>query len=255
MDTKIWHKTTFSKESLPLWNCPHCHNGILKLADGKSHFEETESSKDGHKEDYWEPEFIRYVFSGFLECSTCHELVAFVGDGQIEHDGFYDHENDIYMEDYGDVFTPIYFSPALQIFKIPNNCPNDINKEINSSFSLFWNDLPSCANKIRTSLEMIMDQQKVKKSYVSGGKRRALSLHKRIENFKLIKPDIADFLLAIKWIGNTGSHTGKLERIDVLEAYELLELSLNKLYDDTEIKLSKISKEIIKRKGTRKRKS
>jgi len=71
----------------------------------------------------------------------------------------------------------------------------------------------------------------------------------------LIKPDIADFLLAIKWIGNTGSHTGKLERIDVLEAYELLELSLNKLYDDTEIKLSKISKEIIKRKGTRKRKS
>ena len=43
--------------------------------------------------------------------------------------------------------------------------------------------------------------------------------------------------------------------MDILEAYELLEHSINKLFDDTEYKLKKMTKEIIKRKGTRKRKA
>jgi hypothetical protein len=55
--------------------------------------------------------------------------------------------------------------------------------------------------------------------------------------------------MAIKWIGNKGSHLGGIEKNDLLDAYELLEYSLNKLYNDPSKRLDKIAKRIIKRKG------
>ena len=255
MDIKTYLKTTFSKESIPDWDCPICKKGLLKLIDDKFNFEETELSKSAHKEDFWEPEFSRLVFNGILKCSACGELVMFIGDGEVEHIAYHDYNTDDFFEEYNNVFRPVYFFPPLQIFNFVDKCPNEIKKEINESFGLFWSDLPSCANKIRTSLELIMNQQKVKKLDISRGQKRPLTLHKRIEAFKLIKPNVANHLLAIKWIGNAGSHIGKLERIDLLDAYVLLEHSLIKLYDDKETELNKISKEINKRKGTRKKKN
>lgn len=98
-----------------------------------------------------------------------------------------------------------------------------------------------------------MNQQKVKKTYIQKGKRRRFTLHQRIEEFKLVKFEIANFLLAIKWIGNSGSHIGKLESKDILVAYELLEHTLNKLFDDKDSELKKKSKEINQRRGIRKK--
>jgi len=66
--------------------------------------------------------------------------------------------------------------------------------------------------------------------------------------------EVKELLLAIKWIGNTGSHVGKLETIDILETYQLLEFALKKLFGNEESKIKKITKEINKRKGIRKRK-
>ena len=181
------------------------------------------------------------------------DFIAFLGDGSLDHVHYYNNYQDEYIEDYNEVFYPLYFNPPLNIFQINEKCPEDIKNEIIDSFKLFWNDLPSCANKIRTSLEMLMNQQKVKKTFIQRGTRKNLSLHKRIEEFKNTKPEIADFLLAIKWIGNSGSHVGKLEKVDVLDAYELLEHSLNKLFDDKEAELKKKTIEINKRRGTRKK--
>lgn len=97
-----------------------------------------------------------------------------------------------------------------------------------------------------------MNEQGVKKFEIKGGKRVPISLHKRIENCN--HSEIKDLLLAIKWIGNTGSHIGKIETIDILEAYRLLEFSLNKIYNDEMKEIKKITKEINNRKGTRRRK-
>ena len=48
-------------------------------------------------------------------------------------------------------------------------------------------------------------------------------------------------------------HSSDLETIDVIETYKLLEFSLKKLYENEEKEIKKITNEIIKRKGTRKR--
>jgi hypothetical protein len=253
MEIKRWLKNSFSKNQIPDWLCPSCSSGLMKIEPEQFHFEETQLSKSWHGHDNWEPEFIQYRFHGTLKCKSCGDFVSFLGTGGVDHVHYFDEYQNDYTEQYNDIFYPLFFNPPLPLFKVHKNCPDDIKNEIEDSFGLFWNDLPSCANKIRTSLEMLMNQQKIKKSFLQGSKRKKMTLHRRIEEFKKVQPEIAGFLLAIKWIGNTGSHPGKLEKVDVLDAYELLEHSLNKLFDDTEGKLKKITKEINKRKGTRKR--
>jgi len=252
MDKDIWLKASFTKKRVPDWPCPHCSKATLRFDTFKS--EETALSKTFHSNEDWGPEFLHYSFTGSLTCPSCNEFVAFLGSGSEEFDYYYDDYHDQHVEKNYSLFYPKYFFPALQLFKIPDKCPSDVKQAISDSFALYWNDRSSCANKIRVSLELLMNQLKVRKYLITEQRiKKRLSLHARIEAFKTSKPDIADFLLAIKWIGNTGSHSGKIEEIDILEAYEMLELTLNKLYDNKEDELKRVAKAINKRKGTRKR--
>lgn len=253
MDKQLWLKSEFDKKNIPDWTCPHCAKSILKIRSFES--DETALSKEWQSHEDWEPEFIRFSFSGSLICPTCEEFVSFLGNGWLELYNRYDYQTERYMEEGKACYAPKYFYPALVLFEIPDKCPEKIREIISESFALYWSDLASCANKIRVSLEILMDEFRVKKTYINRNRnRKRLSLHQRIEEFKKLKKDVAEFLLAIKWIGNTGSHIGELNKMDILETYEMLELALNKLYDNNEVRLTKIAKEINKNKGRRKRK-
>ncbi|MEM6299596.1 MAG: hypothetical protein AAF740_12985, partial [Bacteroidota bacterium] len=52
---------------------------------------------------------------------------------------------------------PKYFDPPMKIIDVPENCDEGVEKELESSFKLFFNDLDACANKIRRTLEVLMD--------------------------------------------------------------------------------------------------
>jgi len=253
MDKETWLKDSFSEQNTPDWPCPSCNKGLLVLDSDDFSFEETVLSKKWKVSDDWFPGDVQYRFHGTLKCQRCKDSITFLGNGKVDYIQYYDEYDHSLQEEYNRVFNPLYFNPPLKIFRINEKCPENIKGMIEDSFKLYWSDLSSCANKIRVSLELLMNQQKVKKTIIHTGKRINLSLHQRIEEYKIHQPEIANFLLAIKWIGNTGSHIGNLEKADILEAYELLSHSLNKLYDTTEAKLKTISKEIIKRKGARKR--
>jgi hypothetical protein len=253
MDLNIWTKRHFSENSKIEWPCPNCFNSSLTLVKGKIFSEESAASAKFRQEnDDWEIEWIEYVFSGQISCKSFKETMFFTGIGNPEHFHNYDNYTNEHTEEYINIFTPTYFQPFIKLFKIPLNCPKELREEIENSFKLFWCDLQSCANKIRISLEIFLNEQKVKKFEIRSGKRQPISLHKRIEIYN--HSEIKDLLIAIKWIGNTGSHVGNLETIDILEAYRLLEFSLNKIYNDDSKEIKKISKEIIKRKGPVKRK-
>lgn len=252
MNLSIWAKRHFNESSKIEWPCPNCKSSNLELQKDKLQAVESATSKNTrNKENDWEIEWIELIFCGYLICKNCTESVFFTGTGNPEHYQYYDNILEDYHEEYIQTFTPTFFQPFIPLFEIPEICSEELKNEINSSFKLFWCDLPSCANKIRISLEIFLNEQKVKKFEVKNGKRFPISLHKRIEIYN--HSEIKDLLLAIKWIGNTGSHVGEIQTVDVLEAYRLLEFSLKKIYDDDTKELKKITKEIIKRKGTRKR--
>jgi hypothetical protein len=252
MELNIWTKRHFTEKSNIEWPCPNCGSKSLEIVPEKFNSEETATSKRIRSEsEDWEPDWIRLIFSGQLSCKNCSETVYFTGKGSPEHSGYYNYEEDYFDETWENTYTPTFFQPAIHIFSIPERCSNELKTEILNSFKLFWCDLASCANRIRVALEILMNEQGVKKYEIKNAKRIPLTLHKRIELYN--HPEIKDLLLAIKWIGNSGSHNHNLETIDIVEAYRLLEFSLNKLYNDETKELKKITKEINKRKGARKK--
>lgn len=75
-------------------------------------------------------------------------------------------------------------------------------------------------------------------------KRVKLSLHNRIEEFKKKSSALADLLMAIKWLGNAGSHITAITSNDILDAYEMMEHLLAEIYDPPAKNLAKLAKQI-----------
>jgi hypothetical protein len=76
-------------------------------------------------------------------------------------------------------------------------------------------------------------------------------LHDRILSFKNkhSQSDAADFLLAIKWLGNAGSHVGRITKDDVLDGFDMLEVALDKIFVHAARTLSKKVTAVNRRKG------
>ena len=255
MENIKWEHSMFKEGSKIKWPCPNCSSIALKLSKKTIIKEETLESQKAHDHPDWGPEFIQEKFAGYLKCFACNDVIMFTGDSHLEPEMESEPGDDRPQEIWKRWYNPTFFEPPLHFFALKEIYPEDVRIEILSSFKLFWCDLSSSANKIRVALEILMNEQGINKTYLTkNSKRRKYNLHQRIEKFETENKKVADFLLAIKWIGNTGSHLGGLTHVDVLEAYQLLEHTLLSLYDNKEEKLRKISKEINSRKGVRKRK-
>lgn len=148
--------------------------------------------------------------------------------------------------------VPKYFNPALEIIPVPNYLNKSIAFCLVESFKLFWIDNSACANKIRIMVEAIMNERKIPKTVLKSGKRSRINLHKRIEKFQIKNQEVGERLIAIKWIGNDGSHEmDVLKREDILNAYEILLECFEKLYNPRPAALLKIVKKINKNKGVK----
>jgi len=239
-DRKIWLDWNRKKP------CPSCGSGLLFPSANKGIIEnETVDSKFKNSYGY---NYTEYLFSIHLKCSNCGDIVAVSGN--------FSEENEPSNEEFGiqRYYDPISFYPPPKIISIPESCPKSVSRLLNDSFGLYWLDVGSCANKIRISIEVLMDELKINKTRIVSGKRRKLSLHERISKFKITNIEIGDILLSIKWIGNAGSHFSDIVKEDLLDAYQLLEYSLLQLYNDEKRNLIKISKEInLKKKPIKKK--
>ena len=222
MDDSLF-KQNFSLNNVPHWPCVICARGILrvKAEDFRAEYNrETQAHKDDPSFDY---DWVRYIFHGLLRCNLCEEKVVFCGTGAVEQD--YDDSERGWS--YYDYFEPKYFHPTVRIIVIENNeaVPEQVLSSVDKACELFWTDLDSCANRIRTAVEYILDDLKIPR-------KKHLSLHARIEMLDSSKyADAKTILEAVKWIGNTGTHElGGLHRESVIEGFRMLEHCLSILY-------------------------
>lgn len=245
----IW-KNPFTIDNVPQWTCPSCKSGTL-IGDKKTiKIVESVGSKATRGHDEWDQGWVSGAFGGEIKCNNpkCAETVLIIGKMDVQADQEYDEQYGGWTSAYYEYLFPKAFMPALHIFFVHQDIPDSIKKAIAESFKVYWIDTSSCGNKIRTVVELIMDEYKISKIYTDKGKRREYSLHKRIELFKAIKPQEAEQLMAIKWIGNSGSHQNDdLPKDDILDAYEILEHVTVKLYEKDSHRIKKLSKAINKR--------
>lgn len=240
-DYFVWSCVGLEEHEFPDIYCPNCNN-VLTYQQGSLTEEETSKSQPNSKD---------YIITCKYHCEYCNEPVIMMGYGYSENQ-FVIYDDPNFNKDLI-LYTPHSFIPTIHLFNIPSKCPLDVREQIIKSFSLFWHDIDSCVNKLRMSLELLMDSQRINKTETLSKGRRTkhqLTLHKRIELFKEKNQKVGELLEAIKWIGNKGSHANKKLIVnEVIDAHDLLEHALNELYEPKIDALYDLAKEINKRKG------
>lgn len=243
-------KRWFNEISVPPWVCPTCGKGYLQLQAGSLCRGERVRTRD-HQHEAFEPEWIEYVYSCMFICSNalCKEFVSSSGTGGVDIDYSHDHNGEVDAS-YQDFFRPHIFEPPLKIIAIPANCPDSVSEPLTESFRLALMAPSAAANSIRIAVENILTDLKIKRFRVKDGKRRFVTLHERIA---LIPPEyveLKDLVLAVKWLGNSGSHDhGVLTLDDVLDAYELTEHILSQIYGPKPKHLKALAKRVNKKRG------
>jgi hypothetical protein len=243
MDRYLWLKT-ISSTRCPPWPCPVCHRGTMFLKKDSLVSGETVPSKRSRNFEHFDPmESIDYIFTAWAVCSndSCQEEFVISGNGGVGAE--YNNEgNDWNYEDY---FLPRHCYPMPHIISIPRKCPSEVALELEAAFIVFWSNPAACAGRIRVAVELLMNHvgiQKKKKN--KQGKFYDLSLHARVEIFSQRNKLIGPRLMALKWIGNSGSHVGDIRKIELLDAFELLEDALMEIVDKRSERLAELAKKM-----------
>jgi hypothetical protein len=250
LNKSFWKTLRFVKGEDPNLICPTCNKGIIKGITGTFKAEDTADTKALQKSNYPFTEMdVDFRFSTLLRCNNpnCQEVISCLGTG------YYDQHDELQpghiYPTYYKYYSPEYFSIPLHIIEIKDSYPKEIKKALIASFKVFFCDSEACANKIRTVVEILLDLLKVKYTIINRHRKRVgLPLHARIIEYRKKNQQLADLLLAVKWIGNSGSHDSKITKDDTLDAYRILEYVLTKLYANNEAELIQMASQINKMK-------
>lgn len=242
----------FNIEHLPQWLCPTCKIGILEIGEKTADIEQTAESTALKWHPNYDHELAEYTINATLKCNNkkCCETVISVGSGRVSEYQDYSDEGEP-IHEYITLFRPSYFQPSLNIFNVPDNTPENIAKMLNKSFALFFCDSDSCCNRIRVCIEFMLDELKVPRVYRNKeNKEMRSNLHYRIEHIPEEYEKIKGLLLAIKWLGNVGSHGNEgLTKKVTIDAYEILKLVLNIIYKPSDEHIFDLAHKINEAKG------
>jgi Domain of unknown function (DUF4145) len=235
----------FSPSSPPAWCCPACGGAALAVVKDSFRVEETADSKENRNHSDWEPFWFKQQFSILLRCHKCEEPVFSLG-----HTESVESDDEEHGRVFSDAIVPQFFVPAVPMIGLPKGCPKEIADEVINASSLYWSSPASAGNRIRVCVERLMDYVKIpKKGKTKKGEFQDLTLHARIERYTKKSPDVGQKLLAIKWLGNAGSHSEDLKQTDVLDAFELLSYALEEILEGKSNRLKQLTSSIIKSKG------
>jgi hypothetical protein len=241
-----FYKKKFYKKPLS-FPCPSCINGHVTFKDENIRIDSTVIERKTRNSFLSFNSGDVYRMAAVSFCSLCEDPLSVIGTAK-----YYDNSSSPVSSDYlggkkylG--FTPLFFHPPLNIFPVSDYCPKEIQKTILLAFSHYWNDTSASANSIRTAVELILNEQKIEK----GDKENKLKLHARIELYKKKNKELGTRLMAVKWIGNEGSHEGILSADNILDGFEILYSVIHELYDlpNQNLRINELADKINENKG------
>ncbi|MFD9055245.1 MULTISPECIES: DUF4145 domain-containing protein [Streptomyces] len=190
-------------------------------------------------------------FYGELQCPRlpCGNRHIVVGEWSLEWGpaSIKGSEDDPYLVGY----SVRHILPELPLIGSSQEVPEDLKALISSASRVLLSDPNAAANRIRSAIECLLSHKRVKKFGVDRrGRRVRLSTHQRIELFKQVNEPASVQLMAMKWIGNAGSHEAEAIPLDhALNGIEHFARALELVYDPRERELQRRAEKIIKAKG------
>lgn len=239
---------SFSKDAAPNWPCPRCGGGHLRLKPESLSSSWTANTNEASNHEAFEACWVEQRFVALLKCDNekCKEPVVVAGTGTVE-----EWPGERFAETlYEDVFVPTYVFPSPKLIDIPPNAPSAVVEELHQAFIASWSDFSSASNRIRSAAERLLDALKIPKTTLNKNRKRVpLPLHSRIKKTQTKYPQTHQWLFAIKWLGNAGSHSTALSRDDVFDALDIFEAVLHELYSGHRQKIEKLAAHVNARKG------
>lgn len=229
----------------PLIQCPHCR--MSSLEPTLEVFEDSASLTERNDPD-WDPGRIFGFFYGTYGCSRtqCNKRHAVAGAWRVDWDPELSVDEDLDEETLTKSYEVKFAIPPLPIAELPEKVPNLVQDLVESASSVILSDPSAAANRIRSAIEATLDDQRVKK--LKPNRRDRLTTHGRILEFQAKNPDAAELLMAMKWIGNLGSHErSPLPLNMVLDGIELFAGALELIYDRRKLELARRAAQINKR--------
>jgi hypothetical protein len=220
------------------WPRPHCRTcGEGYVSWEKPVTARTEQSMKDMDCPGWEPEWITGTMHviGHCDYSECKQRVIGVGKFRVdyatsalgsEHQGV----------PYSEFYKVEYFNPPLPLLSLPEAVPQDVRNAIDRAAPIIFVDPSSAATVLRSSIELFLTDWGIP-AYDSSNRR--ITLHKRIELWKAATENqqVGEQLLAVKWIGNSGSHEGEpLSVRAVVDGLEFMDAAFNELMVAPELK-------------------
>lgn len=232
----LWNET-FLENEIPALPCPWCDRGNLRYLNKTLRVEEPEADKIAEQSGEITPLDVRYRFHLFLKCavSTCGQVVSVHGDAELYENKSWRHDEDRFCY----ALCPKGMHPAPPLATIPPETPDRVVDELRVAFSLFWVDLGSCANRLRISVERVLDEFGLPEG----------TLFSRIKEFESADPAHAKTFDALRFVGNVGSHEGAVTRETILDSFEIFQDALAELYAKRSTRIEALRQKIIASKG------
>lgn len=232
----LWSES-FPEHEIPAFPCPACDRGNLRYLNKSLRLEEPEGSRIAQQNGDITPLDAIFRFAMFLKCAVgkCGNIVSVHGDAMLQEQHRWEHDEERFFH----LLTPHGMHPAPPLATIPNETPRSVSDELWVAFSLFWVDHGSCANRLRISVEKVLDELGAPNG----------TLFERIQAFKASDPDHADTFDALRHVGNVGSHDGAVEPEAILDAFEIYQDALAELFGNRKAKIAAMKQRLIQSKG------
>ncbi|MER8734242.1 DUF4145 domain-containing protein [Mesorhizobium sp. M1227] len=218
MDRLLWREK-YPEDSYPAFPCPKCRNGLLKRVKNRT-------------VTIWEPSDEPLIASGkftsFFACPFGFCKTIAVMSGRASSGPYYypDQDGEEQMGEETN-FYPLSMMPGPRVIAIHQKTPKAVREQIEKSFNLLWTDAGSCINKLRISVEEIVAHAGIARETPEG---RFIPLHNRLVDWEKRGFGHHDTMLALKDIGNDGSHEVGLTLADCIDAFDILETALEDIY-------------------------
>jgi Domain of unknown function (DUF4145) len=223
--------------------CPQC--GVGFLVPDQETFKATEPtySRDAHGHEAFDPDWITYRFTVKCICTKpdCGEVAFVSGTGSVDER----YTDDGGQVEYYDHFSIKSFFPSPRLCHVPSDTPATVEELLGKSFSLYWVDTGAAASALRASLEALLDELKIPSHEKNNkGDTVRMSLHRRLEVWSATDNDHAELCLALKEVGNLGSHGEAVNPKHYFGSLEIFSHVLKELFENNAKKMKELAKSI-----------
>ena len=249
VDRDLWRNPAFTRENLIRLPCPYCFQAALTLDQESLKTGSTAATVLNSSLPQWDHLYWTGVFCCLLKCNNlgCGGAISVTGEaymceGELGKDSA--------------PFRPLQSHPSFIASQLPEGTPENIRRHFEISCGAMWVDRSGSLNHLRVALELLLDKLRIPRHSINKAKhkRNRISLHDRIQRIRAAKyQGIRASLMALKWIGNDGSHGADPSLDDVFDGMDILEDVVSKCFTSHHKELASVVNEINRRKGTRKR--